>query len=42
MAKIKEFSEISLEILDIAQGQSRTREVSVDLNELADSIRKVG
>ena len=42
MARIKEFSEIPLDSLDIAQGQSRTREVSSGISELADSIRKVG
>ena len=42
MAKIKEFTEISLENLEIGRGQARTRQASMGIAELADSIKKVG
>jgi len=42
MAKIIGMKEIPLEDLELGKGQSRTREVSKGVDELADSIRKVG
>ena len=42
MASIKEFVEISLDDLDIDTGQVRTSNVAKDLDELVESIRKVG
>jgi len=42
MARITEMKEIPLEDLDVGKGQSRTREVGKGLDELGDSIRKVG
>lgn len=42
MARIKEVKEIPLEDLQIGRGQVRLRQVSKEIDELADSIRKVG
>ena len=42
MAKVKEFLSIPLDGLEIGQGQARTRDVSVGIAELADSIKRVG
>ena len=42
MAAIVEFKEIPLEDLIIGFGQARTRDVEIDIVELADSIAKVG
>lgn len=42
MAKIKEIREIPLADLEVGKGQARTSDVSTDIAELADSIRKVG
>ncbi len=42
MAKVKEFLEIPLGDLEIGRGQARTRQVSVGIAELADSIKQVG
>ena len=42
MAKIVDFREIPLDDLVIGQGQVRLRDVDRDINELADSIDKVG
>ena len=42
MAKIAEFRDIPLNDLVIGQGQVRLRDVDRDINELADSIDKVG
>ena len=42
MAHIKEVKEIQLSDLQIGLGQVRLREVSKEIDELADSIRKVG
>ena len=42
MAKITEMKAIPLEDLEVGKGQSRTREVSKGVDELGDSIRKVG
>ena len=42
MAKIVEFKEISLGDLTIGLGQVRTRDVSKEIDELADSIAQVG
>lgn len=42
MAKITQMIEIPLEDLELGKGQSRTRDVGKGIDELADSIRKVG
>ena len=42
MAKIKEVREIPLADLEIGKGQVRLRDVGKEIDELADSIRKVG
>ena len=42
MAKIVEFKDIPLDDLEIGKGQVRLRDVGRDIDELADSIRKVG
>lgn len=42
MAKIKGFQQIPLADLEIGKGQSRVRDISADIPELADSIRRVG
>ena len=42
MARIREFREIPLEDLEIGLGQVRLRDVSKEVDELADSIRQVG
>src|SRR5438132_8086387 len=42
MAKTKELKEIQLSDLEIGKGQVRTREVGKEIDELADSIRKIG
>ena len=42
MAKITEFREIPLDDLEIGKGQSRTRQVSEGISELAESIDRVG
>lgn len=42
MAKITEMKEIPLGDLEVGKGQSRTRERGKGIDELADSIRKVG
>jgi ParB family transcriptional regulator, chromosome partitioning protein len=42
MARIKEVKEIPLSDLEIGKGQVRLRDVGKDIDELADSIRKVG
>ena len=42
MAKITGMKKIPLEDLELGKGQSRTREVSKGVDELGDSIRKVG
>ena len=42
MVSIMEFREISLSDLTFGLGQVRTRDVSRDINELADSIKQVG
>ena len=42
MAKIVDFKDIPLDDLEIGKGQVRLRDVGRDIDELADSIRKVG
>jgi ParB-like chromosome segregation protein Spo0J len=42
MAHIKEVREIPLSDLEIGKGQVRLRDVGKEIDELADSIRKVG
>ena len=42
MTRIKEVKEIALSDLQIGIGQVRLREVSKEIDELADSIRQVG
>src|SRR6516225_8742469 len=42
MARIREVKEIPLADLEIGKGQVRLRDVGKDIDELADSIRKVG
>lgn len=42
MAKITEMKEIPLEDLELGKAQSRTRDVGKGIDELADSIRKIG
>lgn len=42
MAKIVKFKDIPLDDLEIGKGQVRLRDVGRDIDELADSIRKVG
>lgn len=42
MTKIIEMKEIPLEDLELGRGQSRTREVGKGIDELGDSIRKIG
>lgn len=42
MAKFRDVTEISMDSLVIGRGQVRLRDVSKDIDELADSIRKVG
>jgi len=41
MAKIVEVKEIPLNSLEVGKGQLRPREVGKDIDELADSIRKI-